>query len=424
MAWSEASAALRRVQSTGQDLEKVVRGALQWTGGRVVYDSDHNYDLQVDALFPDTKNPKAVASVTYTDPDSKGHSNENKLHLKVGELALLKNRYPDLRAVLVVGGTRASWLSYVLKALEVFFDEVVYLELEEGRTRLRAIRDDPSSVSLRNEDLWANLKRDWAGRIYLPPETRPPTGLLRYRVLDDLKTRPRVGNPNLISNPIARECLVRSYQEDGQEWDSYLSGKWHALEMSRSYFNPLEATVEILLRDGGLAFLGGVAHNVQIRSLLHDLGMKNTRVSEDFVLASESPNRPVYVQCKASGGGRAQHGKAIQNRAKEQIARSLLYSCRSPDGKQIEWRPQSFRWVAVLDGDWGCNRSQPLKYLHMLQLAGYTAFFGAEDLLVRGQLQPDPGCRFLHHLRDELGCLPASRATRDGLTSRLSSYLA
>jgi hypothetical protein len=93
---------------------------------------------------------------------------------------------------------------------------------------------------------------------------------------------------------------------------------------------------------------------------------------------------PVYIQCKSSGGGRDQHGKNIQNRTKEQITRSIIYRCGKNDG-EIEWRRKKFHWIAILDGDWGVTKKEPLKYIHMLQLAGYDKIMSANDLL-------DPNC--------------------------------
>src|SRR5690606_28847384 len=100
------------------------------------------------------------------------------------------------------------------------------------------------------------------------------------------------------------------------------------MEMARSYFNPVEAVTELVLTKSGLSFEGGVARDVQVPSLLHDFGMTTTKMSEDFLLFSEALQMEVRIQCKTSGGGRKQHGKNIQNRAKEQIARSIFYRCR------------------------------------------------------------------------------------------------
>ncbi|GEM_PF-4447894 len=77
-AWGNQSKILVQVQKTGGDLEKQVAAILGWGDGRVVYDLKHKYTVQVDNVFPDVTKPEVVLSVTYTSPDQKGHSNENK----------------------------------------------------------------------------------------------------------------------------------------------------------------------------------------------------------------------------------------------------------------------------------------------------------------------------------------------------------
>lgn len=87
IAWAKQSKSLVRVQRTGKGLEKkaksILRSKFGWTSGRIIYDHVRGYDLQVDFAAPSLDAPKAIVSVTYTAPDIRGHSNENKLHLKV-----------------------------------------------------------------------------------------------------------------------------------------------------------------------------------------------------------------------------------------------------------------------------------------------------------------------------------------------------
>lgn len=381
-AWKKQSASLVEVQKRGTGLEAKVREVLGWTSGSVLYDTVHGYDLQVDAVYPNTASPTAVVSITYTEPDKRGHSNENKLQLKVGELALLKGAYPKMRIALAIGGSGDAWLKYVLKAFEFFFDEVLFLWRKEDRSRLQEIGNSPDSVKAKHARFWQDFHAERAKRELAPLGTVAPCCSVRYGVMDALKAQsPIVHNPSLIENPIARLCMRRSFDFGGAEWESYLHGRWNRIEMSRNYFNPVEAAVELTLTEAGLDFQGGIARNIEVPSLLHDLGMSETKLSEDFVLFSEGLNVPVYIQCKASGGGRTQHGKNIQNRTKEQTARSIFYSSRCPDGITLEWREKQFHWISVLDGDWGVTAGQPLKYVHMLQLAGYDRIFCAADLL-------------------------------------------
>jgi len=381
-AWENQSASLVAVQQRGSGLEKEVKEVLGWNGGRVVYDREHNYCLQVDAVFPSQDSPETLVSVTYTNPDTRGHSNENKLQLKIGELALLKGAHPQLKTVLAIGGSGEAWLPYVLQAFRFFYDEVLFLWEEPDRRRLLEIGQNPQTVILKHPTFWDTFHRDRATRSLSPPGTNPPCCSVRYDVLDALKAQtPIVYNPSLIQNPIARLCMRRSFDLTGAEWQNYTAGRWDRIEMSRNYFNPLEAAVEITLSESNLAFEGGLARDVPVRSLLHDLGMNETSLSEDFVLYSERLDQPVYIQCKASGGGRGQHGKNIQNRTKEQTARSIFYTCSSADGQSLNWNQKAFHWISVLDGNWGVTKAAPLKYVHMLEQAGYDKIFCAADLL-------------------------------------------
>jgi hypothetical protein len=402
-AWKAQSDSLVEVQRRGGSLEKEVAKILGWRGGRAVYDFDHKYTLQVDTAYPSISSPKVILSVTYTDPDTRGHSNENKFHLKVGELALLKHAYPDIRVVLAIGGSEDTWLPYVLKAFQFFYDEVLFLWLEKDRWRLLEIRNDPTSVEPRNQTLWDDLRKEWDSINLVGSNSLIPRGLVRYRILDILKAQPKVYHPSLIQNEIARLCLQSSRDNSGTEWDSYVADKWNRIEMSRNYFNPVEAAVEISLRHARLSFEGSIAQDVQVPSLLHDLGMKGTRVSEDFVLFSRELNEPVYIQCKASGGGREQHGKNIQNRTKEQITRSLIYRCKLKNG-QISWETKNFHWISILDGDWGVTEGQPHKYIHMLQWAGYDKLIGASELLGSNFEVRRNGNPLIDYLVDELRC--------------------
>lgn len=405
-AWANQSDSLVAVQKTGGGLEKKVQSVLGWTGGRVVYDHIRGYRVQVDAAYPNTNKPEVIISVTYTDPDLKGHSNENKLHLKVGELALLKFAYPGIKVVLVLGGTQEAWLPYVLKAFEFFFDEVVYLWQENGLKRLVAIKKSHESVKPRHVEFWKQLNSEWSKiKFYSNDDFIIPHSLFRYKTLDDFKKqKPRVFHPSLIKNEVARLCMQRSKDYSGAEWESYLTGSWNSIEMSRNYFNPMEALIEILLTNAKLKFDGGVARDIEVPSFLHQLGMKGTRVSEDFILFSKKLNKKVYIQCKSSGGGRQQHGKNIQNRTKEQITRSILYRSSLKAG-QMHQDEKNFYWISILDGDWSVNDREPFKYIHMLQIAGYDKIYGAQDLVLDDGLTPKKKNNpLINHLIDDLGC--------------------
>lgn len=403
-AWQAQSKSLIEVQKKGGNLEQEVKALLQWSSGKMEYDRKHNYFIQVDNAFPSLEKPEILASVTYTEPDTKGHSNENKLQLKVGELALTKYAYPECRAVLVLGGNKESWLPYVLEAFDFFFDEVVSIWDKSGLKRLYEIKDNPSCVTQKHVSFWSSLRNEWNNIDYKGAGFSIPCGLLRYQILDKIKKQnPPVDHPNLINSRIAALCLQRSKSKGGTEWDNFRARKWTALEQSRSYFNPLESLVEIILTDGNFDYQGGIAHDIAVPSLLHQLGMENTMLSEDFVLFSKKLKKKVYIQCKASGGGREQHGKNIQNRTKEQITRGILYRC-AIDHKAIVLGKKDFIWISILDGDWGVTKTSPLKYIHMLQHAGYDHFLGASTLVDKS-LEPLPtGSNPLAKLLDSLEC--------------------
>ena len=404
-AWTRQSASLEIVQQTSRQLEQAVRGMLGWKTGRITYDIANGYKIQVDAATPSLSSPESIVSITYTNPDTKGHSNENKLHLKLGELALLKHAYPQATITLVIGGSEEAWLPYVLRAFAHFYDEVIFLWETGADEQLRKIRANPLVTVPRNLTFWSDLSQDW-GQVELIPEGEAiPNGLVRYAVADTLRHQmPKVFHPTMIDNEVARLCMQRSRQYSGTEWDHYINDRWGGIEMARNYFNPVEASVEISLANANLKFDGGVAQDVPVPSLLHQLGMTETSLSEDFVLYSRRLEVPVYIQCKASGGGRQQHGKNIQNRAKEQITRNIFYRSVWND-PVLQWPSKAFHWISVLDGDWGVSRSTPYKYLHMLQWAGYDAFFGASDLLdddlsvKRGDSNP-----LVRYLTDTLEC--------------------
>lgn len=50
-------------------------------------------------------------------------------------------------------------------------------------------------------------------------------------------------------------------------------------------------------------------------------------------------------------------------------------------GDEIILRDKNFYWISVLDGNWGVTEKTPLKYIHMLQWAGYDFIIGADDLV-------------------------------------------
>ena len=390
MSYSQQSLSLKQVQVYGPQLEATIRDFLGWQKGRVVYHNDNGllYDIDVDMCWPSVDAPEVVVSVTYCDAAKPGHSNENKLQLKFGELLLLK--HPKLCAVLVIGGNEKAWLRYVLQAFRFFFDEVVYMWEPESEARLEAIKNDPTIVKQKHADVWVKLSNEWGRRTLMTGI--PIDSNLRYGVWDAVSTKGYEGDlPENISNSIMRRCMEAAYKvslltanRSGVEWTNYLRGDWGKLWESRSFFNPGEAAIQLSIEQQGLAYAGGVAHDIEVPSLLHHLGYEataRTKLSEDFVLFSRKRNQPVFVQSKSTGGGLARHGKNIQNRTKEQLSRSLLYRGSVDSTGQIILRDHDFVWISVLDGHWGVTKRTPFKYLHMLQWAGYDYLIAADSLV-------------------------------------------
>lgn len=399
MAYERQGISLRAVQKYGLELEKKVSEFLGWTGGRagrVVYfnggKTSLTYDLQVDSCYPDLEAPDIFVSVTYCKPDTPGHSNENKLQLKIGELMLLKCRYPDIKSVLLIGGNQGTWLRYVLKVFQYFFDETIFMWEADAEERLEKIRVNPGTVIPKHREIWQYIKKEWEAKQLWVGE--PINSRLRAGIWELMK---KVGAeselPGDISNEIVRHCMETAYAValktrarglGGKEWGHYLRGDWNGLWQSRSYFNPAEAAINLTIKKAGFAYRGDLARDVPVPSLLHFLGgvdVDRTKVSEDFVLFSRKYNQPVFIQSKSTGGGSQEHGKNIQNRTKEQLTRGLIYrGSINPQGN-IEIRPQDFTWIGLLDGNWGVTQKTPLKYIHMLQWAGYGHLLASDSLV-------------------------------------------
>lgn len=412
-AYEEQSHSLKYVQKFGPELEAAVAEALGWSGGRVVYYTSEQkvaYDLQVDCCFPGFSAPDAVVSVTYCRPDVPGHSNENKLQLKLGELMLIKGVFPECRGVLVIGGNRETWLKYVLSAFRFFFDRAVLAWEPNFDKQILSIKNAPTSVPLKHTNVWRQLHAEW-NRV--PLWTGPPVNSsLRKALWEAISERGCEGElPKNITNEIFRYCMAVAFKRHketrgrvGKEWTSYLNEDWEKLWQSRSFFNPAEAAIELALKRTKFCYRGALAQDVQVPSLIHTLGgpeVDNTKVSEDFVLYSRALDQPVFIQSKSTGGGRDGHGKNIQNRTKEQLARSLFYR-GSFSGGRILLRPKDYFWISVLDGNWGVTKKTPLKYMHMLQWAGYDFLIPA-DSLVTDDLNVDPANPLARRLR-ELDC--------------------
>lgn len=421
MEYQNQSNSLKFVQKFGSQLENGVKKALGWASGRVVYFQTEQivYDVQVDSCWPDTDNPSAFVSVTYCKPDKPGHSNENKLQLKLGELMLLKARYPEIRAILVIGGNKNTWAPYILDAFTYFYDQTIFAWEDNFEEMIEKIKNDPTIVKLKHSTTWSQLSKEWMSKELWTDD--PINSSLRLSMWNEMSSIGCEGElPENITNEIFRHCMNAAYQrsvetrnKNGKEWTNYVNNEWGKLWESRSFFNPAEAAIQLSLDSAGFAYKGGLAKDVDVPSLIHHLGgdhVDNTKVSEDFVLFSQRLQQPVFIQSKATGGGKEGHGKNIQNRTKEQLARSLFYrgAIDPNDINKILLREKDFYWIGVLDGNWGVTQRTPLKYLHMLQWAGYDRLVPA-DSLVNDDLTLNKNNNLINIL-EELDCIKDSSA--------------
>jgi len=396
LAYREQARSLREVQRRSRQLERSIKeivssNGITIRGGQGVdtryADFHEKARLQVDGVIPNEEQPETVLFVTYTDPDKPGHSNENKLHLKLGELFLFKTYNKDLRCVLVVGETQSAWLKYVLEAFRIFFDKVVFTW--DGNLRSNLI--EGLRCDLKNEDFWIAEKKRRDSIALAKDEDLPPSSDLRWQFYEKVipeylgvQESAKIDHPTLRRMAaMAQERFEATHGKEGLFWKHLCSSDYRGIWQERSYFNPMEFTVATALEMNEFDHIW----SPKIPTALSDFGIEEARSTEDFGLHSEGTGLPVYIQCKASGGGREQHGKAVMNRSKEQIARSLLYRCRKIDDRLVS-TAQEFIWLAVLDGNWRIPQRYPLKYVHMLQIAGYKEIFKATDLVTEQDLRP------------------------------------
>lgn len=384
MSYKKQSKSLSLIQVKTRKYELAIREHLGWNGGKICYHAcdKYTYKMQVDAYWPNDKTPEAFVSVTCCDADIRGHSNENKLQLKLGELILLKAAYPEIRAIIVIEGFKDAWLPYVLHVFNVFYDEVIFAWEESDISKLERIKLDPLSVKLKHSQLWKSLADEF-NAADINAHITPIKSSIRQTIFGEAKKEKEIKRPSDIKNKVLKLCMEEAFKKKGLEWNNFLAKKWDLIQQSRSFFNPGEAAIHLTLTSQKIAFLGGIAKDVAVPSLIHQFGGKevqNTKVSEDFILYSNAKNCPIFIQSKSSGGGVTNHGKNIQNRTKEQIARSMFYRGFLYRGN-ICLRKKDFVWIGVLDGDWGVTKSTPLKYLHMLAWAGYDHLIPADSML-------------------------------------------
>jgi len=411
MAYDLQKKSLIATQKNGRELENHIKGVLEninivYNKGEksvVLYsDINSNANVQADVSIPSFENPHTIMEITHTNPDKPGHSNENKLHQKIGALYLWKTYNPNLRIILVMGGKKEAWLSYVEKVFRLFFDEVVTLWDSDFDEKLLASLKCP----LKNTDFWRKEKERRDAIKLESKDDNAPISTLRIKFYKEvIKKYLKVGHPRMIKNDALQYMALCSYNnEKGLFWSYFTEGKYDKIWQERSFFNPMEAIVYCLLDKHNFKFEGDLLKDIEVKpNLLHEFGIKNTKISEDFVLFSRKFNMPVHIQCKASAGGMEIHTKALPSRAREQITRSLFARCSfEQNSKELISKKDRFILIYILDGKWRTPEDYKLKYIHNLQFAGATKIYNAEDL-VNEDLNPNYNCDLVKYL-EEIGC--------------------
>lgn len=393
---------------TGTALEETIQkmldrmGASRYSHGDTIqYGPDPLDSFEEDFILPSSSKPETIISVTHSNPKIKGHSNENKLHQGLGELYLLKTWRPDLRCIIFMGGPSEKWLDYVPKVFDLFYDGVVHSWDADIRVSLeRALR-----CELKHRRYWTEEQKLRNGIALETDPTKAPVSTLRrdfYREV--VPEYLGVSSPKAIQNSPLRIMAQKAMRGGGEFWNYLQEAKMIDIGSERSFFNPVETVTEMILAKNKLDYTMSEAVK---RTLLAELGYGKTKRSEDFSLFSRRFNQPVYIQCKASGGGETQHGKQIPDKAREQIARSVIYRTEFKDGELISGK-KNFKWIYILDGNWRTPAGHPLKYTRLLQIAGCDYMMGANDL-VNERYEPKDDSYLEKVLKGDLDCRTSVR---------------
>ena len=252
-AYGAQSRSLGASNLRGQIGESLV---LNLTGGenlRLSYsDKDPLALLQSDCVLNVGAENELILSTTHTKPDTKGHSNENKFQLKLGEMWLWKTHRPNRRVVIVLTGREDQWLPWCLTAFKFFFDDAIFEWEPDFHNRIiNANRD----TTLRNVDLWKREveireNREKIADELIGKQVLPRFSKLRHRFFEEEvpKVWQSINHPDEISNEILRSCMVEAYKRDSKEWqhirrENNTGGTHEKFWQSRTFFNPAEASI-------------------------------------------------------------------------------------------------------------------------------------------------------------------------------------
>lgn len=146
-------------------------------------------------------------------------------------------------------------MPYVLEAFKYFYDKVIYAWEENFEDEILKIKQDPSSIEIRHQDVWRKLYEEWQTiELY---KGEPIDSYLRNDMWEHIKSIGCEGElPEDISNEIFKHCMteahklsLRTRNKSGKECTHYQREDWDKLWESRSYFNPAEAAIELLLKN-------------------------------------------------------------------------------------------------------------------------------------------------------------------------------
>lgn len=359
------------------------------------------------------ENIKTIISVTQASPTKRGHSIENKLHQALGELYLHKVHNPNVRSLLFVGGKEEGWstdaqykkyqCSYVLSTLKLFYDDVIFSW--EGNIEQQLT--DALNCELKNQMFWTKEKQ-FADQVKLSDETKniPKENLRRDFIANVWEpiTKQKITSLKDIKNDMARLMSKCSQNAKGASKDKFynkvVNGELDKITIDRGFNNPPEAAISLLLDaaklDNKAELINGKANVKTGNNLLYLLGFMDMHRYTDFILTAKD-GKKVYVESKSSGGGFEGGHKHITDRAREQIARSLLHRT-TIQGNELISNEQDYHWIFVLDADWCTPEIYPNKYIHTLQLAGVRAWFSASSL-VDANYNIDHDCEFINYMK-------------------------
>ncbi len=406
-AYTAASSSLPTTVLTGRQLENFVSEILN--NQSIPYEDEKNlqYDayhpsasIREDFVLPNVRNPETTIYVTHSNPSkSRGHSNENKLHQALGELYLLKTYYPELRCIAFLGGPREKWTEYIPQAISFFYDGVSHAWDNDPAESLLQALDAP----LKHSKFWTE---ETQLRKSIELSTNPqiaPNSFLRTNFYKQvIPEYLGITSPTAIYNEPLRFIAESAIDNDGAFWRHLHTGDSSRIWSERTYFNPLEACVALLLNKEQFAYEGGLGEDVNVHhNLLLEMGYSSASRKTDFLL-EDAEGIPVYIQCKSAGGGQeGQLTKHITDRAREQIARSIIYRSTYRNGELIS-QPKNFRWYFVLDNKWRTPNHYPLKYLHILEIAGVDRVFPSDDIIT-DDFEVNPNSELAKEL-SRIGC--------------------